>query len=149
MSPKKFVEIFPKNGKKNGFGNYSWKESNQQYYGHWKNNAINGYGYVVTNGETTDAGIYTNGKLTKDLSVDYKNKNLSGGNCLGNCTNGYGTIKYNNVGLQANNALASAGMEATGWRADLIRAIGLGFDPTNGVSNFVYGFLFFAPVFLV
>jgi len=85
-----------KNGKKNGFGNYSWKESNQQYYGHWQNNAINGYGYVVINGETTDAGIYTNGKLTKDLSVDYKNKKLSGGNCLGNCINGYGTIKYNN-----------------------------------------------------
>lgn len=36
-----------------------------------------------------------------------------------------------NTGFQANSALASAGLEATGWRADIIRAIGLGFDPQN------------------
>jgi Na+-transporting NADH:ubiquinone oxidoreductase subunit B len=54
-----------------------------------------------------------------------------------------------NTGLQANNALASAGLEATGWRADLIRAIGLGFDPSNMLHNFFHGFMWFFPVFLV
>ncbi len=54
-----------------------------------------------------------------------------------------------NTGMQANSALASAGMEAVGWRADLLRAIGLGFDPSNMIHNFAHGFMWFFPVFLV
>jgi len=54
-----------------------------------------------------------------------------------------------NTGIQANNALASAGLEAVGWRADLIRMIGLGFDPGNVLDNFFHGFMWFFPVFLV
>ncbi len=54
-----------------------------------------------------------------------------------------------NTGFQANNALAAAGMEATGWRADIIRMIGLGFDPSNIIHNFFHGFMWFFPVFLV
>ena len=54
-----------------------------------------------------------------------------------------------NTGMQANNAITSAGIEALGWRADLIRMIGLGFDPSNIIHNFFHGFLWFFPVFLV
>ena len=54
-----------------------------------------------------------------------------------------------NTGYQANSALASAGLEAVGWRADILRAIGLGVDPANFIHNFVHGLLWFFPVFLV
>ncbi|OUR99867.1 NADH:ubiquinone reductase (Na(+)-transporting) subunit B [Halobacteriovorax marinus] len=55
-----------------------------------------------------------------------------------------------NTGLQANTALAAQGLTSLdGWRGSIMAALGLGFDPSNCVSNFVYGLLFFAPVFLV
>jgi Na+-transporting NADH:ubiquinone oxidoreductase subunit B len=54
-----------------------------------------------------------------------------------------------NTGFQANNALASAGMEAIGWRADLLRMIGLGFDPMNIIHNFAHGLMWFLPIFIV
>ena len=54
-----------------------------------------------------------------------------------------------NTGFQANNALATTGLEATGWRAALIQMIGLGFDPANILHNIVHGFLWFFPVFLI
>ena len=54
-----------------------------------------------------------------------------------------------NTGFQANTALASAGMEAAGWRADIIRMIGFGFDPSNIIHNFIHGFMWFFPIFLV
>ncbi len=54
-----------------------------------------------------------------------------------------------NTGFQANNALASAGMEAAGWRADIIRMIGLGFDPANIIHNFFHGLMWFLPIFIV
>ncbi len=54
-----------------------------------------------------------------------------------------------NTGYQANSALAGAGLEAVGWRADLIRLLGLGFDPSNILHNMVHGFMWFFPIFLV
>jgi Na+-transporting NADH:ubiquinone oxidoreductase subunit B len=54
-----------------------------------------------------------------------------------------------NTGMQANNAITSLGLEAGGWRADCLRMLGLGFDPGNVLHNFVHGFLWFFPVFLV
>ena len=54
-----------------------------------------------------------------------------------------------NTGFQANTAIAQSGIEATGWRAGLISAIGLGFDPSNILHNFVHGLLWFLPVFIV
>lgn len=54
-----------------------------------------------------------------------------------------------NTGMQANAALASSGIEASGWRADIISMIGLGFDPSNILHNFFHGFMWFFPVFLV
>lgn len=54
-----------------------------------------------------------------------------------------------NTGMQANAALASSGIEAAGWRADIIRMIGLGFDPSNIIHNFFHGAMWFVPIFLV
>ena len=55
-----------------------------------------------------------------------------------------------NTGLQANTALAASGITSVdSWRGSIMAAIGLGFDPASCISNFAYGFLFFAPVFLV
>lgn len=55
-----------------------------------------------------------------------------------------------NTGLQANLALAATGAEAaTGWRAELLAMIGIGHDPNDILANFLYGALFFLPVFLV
>ncbi|MCT4641672.1 MAG: NADH:ubiquinone reductase (Na(+)-transporting) subunit B [Bacteriovoracaceae bacterium] len=54
-----------------------------------------------------------------------------------------------NTGYQANSALAAAGLEASGWRADIMRMIGLGFDQTNILHNFFHGFMWFFPIFLV
>lgn len=54
-----------------------------------------------------------------------------------------------NTGLQANSALASASMEAVGWRADLLRMVGIGFDPTCIFDNMAHGLMWFFPVFLI
>ena len=54
-----------------------------------------------------------------------------------------------NTGYQANLALSNGGLEATGWRADIMAMIGLAHDPANLIANIVYGALFFVPIFLV
>lgn len=55
-----------------------------------------------------------------------------------------------NTGLQANTALAASGITSVdSWRGCIMAALGLAFNPASCISNFVYGFLFFAPVFLV
>ena len=54
-----------------------------------------------------------------------------------------------NTGYQANLALDNAGIDPTGWRADIIRAIGLGFDPANLLHNMVHGLAWFLPVFII
>jgi len=54
-----------------------------------------------------------------------------------------------NTGFQANMALESAGMEAAGWRADIIRLLGVGFDSSNIIANMIHGLMWFLPVFIV
>lgn len=54
-----------------------------------------------------------------------------------------------NTGYQANLALANAGMEAEGWRADVLRMMGMGFDPSNIIHNVLHGLMWFLPVFIV
>jgi Na+-transporting NADH:ubiquinone oxidoreductase subunit B len=54
-----------------------------------------------------------------------------------------------NTGYQANLALQTSGLEATGWRAAIIAATGIGFDPTNIIANVLHGALWFFPIFLV
>ncbi len=52
-----------------------------------------------------------------------------------------------NTGYQANLALGAQTPE--GWRASAMLALGLGFDAQSFLSNFVYGLLFFLPVYIV
>ncbi|MFY7994514.1 MAG: NADH:ubiquinone reductase (Na(+)-transporting) subunit B [Bacteriovoracaceae bacterium] len=53
-----------------------------------------------------------------------------------------------NAGLQANIVLAGGEFQASGWRTDVLLNLGLGHDPANHIANFVYGLLFFLPIFL-
>lgn len=54
-----------------------------------------------------------------------------------------------NTGLQANTALAALGQSPEGWRASLMTAMGIGFDGSSCLSNFVHGALYFLPIYLV
>lgn len=55
-----------------------------------------------------------------------------------------------NTGYQANSVLAQAGTtEVEGWRAAVLTFLSLPFDPSNIISNLLYGALYFFPIFLV
>ena len=54
-----------------------------------------------------------------------------------------------NTGFQAHNIIASGKFQAIGWRHDLFLALGFAHDPNSILANFVYGALFFIPVWLV
>ena len=55
-----------------------------------------------------------------------------------------------NTGFQANTALATLGMDGIeGWRAGAIALLGGGYDPTSFYDNFVHGFLYFLPIYVV
>ncbi len=51
-----------------------------------------------------------------------------------------------NVGLQANTALQT--LPASGWRAAIIEALGVGFNPNNPFANLFHGLLYFLPIYL-
>ena len=55
-----------------------------------------------------------------------------------------------NVGHQANLALAQLGLEAaSGWRADILMALGIGFSPVNIWDCFWHGAMYFLPIYFV
>jgi len=55
-----------------------------------------------------------------------------------------------NTGLQANLALDPARADALeGWRHAVIRALGVGYSPADGIANFVHGALYFLPLYVV
>jgi len=54
-----------------------------------------------------------------------------------------------NTGFQAHTIIASGKFQAIGWRHDLFLALGFAHDPNSILANFVYGALFFIPVWLV
>ncbi|MEM1275032.1 MAG: NADH:ubiquinone reductase (Na(+)-transporting) subunit B [Pseudomonadota bacterium] len=51
-----------------------------------------------------------------------------------------------NVGYQANLALTD--FEASGWRAWILSATGIGFDPNNPIACFIHGALYFLPIYI-
>ncbi len=53
-----------------------------------------------------------------------------------------------NTGLQANLAI-TAGAEATSWQAQLVQALGIGFDPNNIWACIAHGAFYFFPVYIV
>ncbi|MEM6477544.1 MAG: NADH:ubiquinone reductase (Na(+)-transporting) subunit B [Pseudomonadota bacterium] len=53
-----------------------------------------------------------------------------------------------NVGFQANNAMLLAEIDPSGWRAWILSALGVGFDPSNPLANFLHGLLYFLPIYI-
>ncbi|MEP3431129.1 MAG: NADH:ubiquinone reductase (Na(+)-transporting) subunit B [Roseibium sp.] len=51
-----------------------------------------------------------------------------------------------NVGFQVNSALTT--YDPTGWRAWVIEALGIGFDPSNPFANFMHGLMYFLPIYI-
>jgi Na+-transporting NADH:ubiquinone oxidoreductase subunit B len=100
--------------------------------------------------EMIDTFIYTPGEVTDGKthvrdSIDLKRLMITVAVALIPCV----LMACYNTGFQINSVLASKGMTPEGWRESIMTMFGLGFDPKSCVSNFAYGFLFFAPVFLV
>ncbi len=55
-----------------------------------------------------------------------------------------------NTGLQANLALSNAAAPIVyNWQQTVIQWLGVGFDPSNILSNFLHGLLYFLPVYIV
>ncbi|HOI29314.1 MAG TPA: NADH:ubiquinone reductase (Na(+)-transporting) subunit B [Melioribacteraceae bacterium] len=55
-----------------------------------------------------------------------------------------------NTGLQANLGLQELGLAGSShWQAQVIQWIGIGFDPSNILGNFIFGALYFLPVYIV
>ncbi len=55
-----------------------------------------------------------------------------------------------NTGLQTNLAIGKLGAEsATGWRIDILNALGIPLDATNLFACMVHGFLYFLPIYVV
>jgi len=52
-----------------------------------------------------------------------------------------------NTGYQANMALAE--FEPSGWRAAIISALGIGFNPANPFANMMHGLMYFLPIYIV
>lgn len=51
-----------------------------------------------------------------------------------------------NTGLQVNTAIGTYG--ASGWRAAVIEALGIGFNPANPLGNMMHGLLYFLPIYI-
>ncbi len=51
-----------------------------------------------------------------------------------------------NVGLQTNTAIATFG--PSGWRAAIIDALGIGFNPANPIANILHGAMYFLPIYI-
>lgn len=52
-----------------------------------------------------------------------------------------------NTGYQTNMAIAEFG--ASGWRAAIIDALGIGFNAANPLANMLHGLLYFLPIYIV
>ena len=101
--------------------------------------------------ELVDTFLFTPGEVTKGAShvrdgIDLKRIMITVAMALMPCI----IMALYNTGLQANIALAKLGLaETTGWRGVVMAAVGVGYDSTNILSNFVHGALYFVPIFLV
>jgi len=101
--------------------------------------------------EMADTFLYTPGDVTQGPShlrdaIDLKRIMLTVVVALLPCI----YMAMYNTGLQGNLALDRLGIdEPEGWRFIVMNKLGLGFDATSWLSNFVYGSLYFIPVFLV
>lgn len=100
--------------------------------------------------EMIDTFAYTPGEIAKGNThvrdgIDLKRTMVTVAMALGPVI----LMALYNTGMQANNAIVSSGIEAVGIRADILRMIGLGFNPGNIIDNFAHGFMWFFPLFLI
>ncbi|WP_224823820.1 NADH:ubiquinone reductase (Na(+)-transporting) subunit B [Cognatishimia sp. MH4019] len=58
-------------------------------------------------------------------------------------------MAFYNTGFQANAAMAATGFEPSGWRAAVLSALGIGFNPDNVFANMAHGFMYFLPIYVV
>jgi Na+-transporting NADH:ubiquinone oxidoreductase subunit B len=59
-------------------------------------------------------------------------------------------MAFYNTGLQANLAYQQTGLPGDlPWQAEVIRALGVGFDPSNLLANVLQGALYFLPVYII
>ncbi len=55
-----------------------------------------------------------------------------------------------NIGYQANTAMANMGIEhAPGWRGAILSWLSFAYDAQNPLGNFLHGFMYFFPIYLV
>lgn len=54
-----------------------------------------------------------------------------------------------NIGFQATTIIEGLGLNLEGWRIDIMQTLGLALTKSSIISNFVYGLLYFLPIFLV
>jgi len=55
-----------------------------------------------------------------------------------------------NTGYQANSAMGALGLgQATGWRGDILTALGVGYDPASILDCMLHGLMFFLPLYVV
>ena len=55
-----------------------------------------------------------------------------------------------NTGFQANAAMVTLGIEwIPGWRGSVMALLGAGYDPASMYDNFLHGFLYFLPIYVV
>lgn len=100
--------------------------------------------------EALDTFAFTPGEVTKGAShvrdgIDLKRTMVTVAMALFPCI----IMACYNTGLQANLAIESLGKTPETWRACVMEFLNLSFSSQNICSNFVYGLLFFLPVFLV
>lgn len=100
--------------------------------------------------EALDTFIYSPGDVTKGSThvrdgIDLKRTMITVVFALTPCI----IFGLFNVGYQANSVIAAGGGAIEGWRGSIISALGLVHDPSNIISNFIIGLLYFVPIFLV
>ncbi len=101
--------------------------------------------------EAVDSFLYTPGEPTRGLvhvrdAIDFKRMMMIVVIAVTPCA----LMGMYNVGLQANTAMQSLGIEsAGGWRGDVLDFLGVGYDPGGIVGDFLHGALYFLPIYIV
>ncbi|MFT7639521.1 MAG: Na+-transporting NADH:ubiquinone oxidoreductase subunit B [Pirellulaceae bacterium] len=102
--------------------------------------------------EALDTFLYTPGEITKTSShvrdsLDLKRMMVLVVLALGPCV----LMALYNTGLQANLAISSSEEVAvfSGWRGQIVQALGCGFNANSVLDNMVHGAMYFLPVYIV
>ncbi len=101
--------------------------------------------------EAIDTFLYTPGEVTRAAphvrdALDLKRTMVTVGIALWPCI----FMAIWNTGYQGNLAIESLGPTTVeGWRGTVMEMSGVGFDSQSFLSNFLYGALYFVPVFVV